>query len=56
MINVNLNIKNYNGKQVNQQLVKLWMNVFGLTYMEAVRVASLSDEDYKQLLKGMIEK
>ena len=55
MINVNLNIKNYNGKQVDQELVKLWMYVFGLPYMEAVRIASLSDEDYKKLLKGMIE-
>ena len=55
MININVNIKNYNGKQVNQQLVKLWMDVFCLPYMEAVRVASLSDEDYKKLLKGMIE-
>ena len=52
---ININIKNYNGKQVNQELVKLWMNVFGVSYMEAVRIASLSDEDYKKLLKGMIE-
>ena len=55
MINVNLNIKNYNGKQVDQELVKLWMDVFGLPYMKAVQVATLSDEDYKKLLKGMIE-
>ena len=55
MININVNIKNYNGKQVNQELVKLWIDVFGVPYMEAVQIATLSDEDYKKLLKGMIE-
>ena len=55
MINVNLKIENYNGKPVDKKLVKLWMNVFGVPYMEAVRIASLSDEDYKKILRGMIE-
>ena len=54
-INININVKEFNGKTVNQKLVKLWMDVFGLPYMKAVQVATLSDEDYKQLLKGMIE-
>ena len=55
MINVNINIKEYNGQKVNQELVKLWMNVFGLPYVKAVQISVLSDENYKQLLRGMMK-
>ena len=55
MININVEIKSYNNKKVNQELVKLWMDVFGLNYIQAVRVSTLSDEDYKKILRGMIE-
>ena len=55
MINVNMNIKEYNGQKVNQECVKIWMDYFNLTYMEAIRVTTLSNEDYKKLLRGLME-
>ena len=56
MINININIKEYNGQQtVNQKCVKIWMDYFNLTYMEAIRVTTLSNEDYKKLLRGLME-
>ena len=55
MINVNMKIKEYNGQKVNQKCVKIWMDYFNLTYIEAIRVTTLSIQDYKKLLRGMIE-
>ena len=55
MINVNINIKNYNRKTVNQECVKIWMDYFNLTYIEAILVTTLSNEDYKKLLRGLMK-
>ena len=52
---INVNIKKYNRKTVNQECVKIWMDYFNLTYIEAVQVATLSNEDYKELLRGMMK-
>ena len=54
-MNVNINIKEYNEQTVNKKCVNIWMDYFNLTYMEAIRVTTLSNEDYKKLLRGLME-
>ena len=52
---INVKIKKYNGQKVNQKCVKIWMNYFNLTYIEAILVTTLPNEDYKELLRGLME-
>ena len=54
MININVNIKKYNGKTVNQKLCKLWVEL-GVPYHVALEIASLNDDDYKKLLRGLMK-
>ena len=53
-INININVKEFNGKKINQKLCKLWVEL-GVPYHVALEIASLSDEDYKELLRGMMK-
>ena len=54
MMKININVKEFNGKKVNQKLCKLWVEL-GLPYHVALDIASLSDEDYKKLLRGLMK-
>ena len=54
MMKINVNVKEFNNKKVNNELCKLWVEL-GVPYHVALEVASLSDEDYKKLLRGMMK-
>ena len=54
MMKINVNVENFNGKKVNNELCKLWVEL-GVPYHVALDIASLSDEDYKLLLKGLMK-
>ena len=51
---ININVKEFNGKKINQKLCKLWVEL-GVPYNVALEIASLSDEDYRELLRGMMK-
>ena len=51
---ININVKEFNGKKINQKLCKLWVEL-GVPYHIALDIASLNDEDYKKLLRGLMK-
>ena len=54
MIKVDVSVKEFNGKKVNNELCKLWVEL-GVPYHIALDIASLSDDDYKELLRGLMK-
>ena len=54
MMKINVNVKEFNGKKVNNELCNLWVEL-GVPYHIALDIASLSDDDYKELLRGLMK-
>lgn len=54
MMKINIEVKKFNDKKVNNELCKLWVKL-GVPYHVALEIASLSDDDYKELLRGLMK-